>query len=146
MSKTPVPSAEDWLRGQTTAYLATLDGDQPRVRPVTLVQHRGNLFVLTGSGNNKTAQIRRHNKVEVVAPVRHGEHTGYIRFSATASIEEQREVRRELAKAASFFAEFWKTPEDPEYALVRIQPVNIEYLRPGDLQPVHIPKLDFRRR
>jgi uncharacterized pyridoxamine 5'-phosphate oxidase family protein len=146
MGDAKAPSAEEVLRGQTTVYLATLDGDQPRVRPVTLVQHEGHLFVLTGSRNNKIAQIRQHSKVEVVAPVRQGEHTGYVRFSATATLEEQPRVRAEVAKAVSFFTEFWKSPDDPRYALVRIQPVTIEYLKPGELQPVQIPKLDFRRR
>ena len=134
------------MRAHTTVYLATLDDDQPRVRPVTLVQHQGSLFVLTGSQNNKTTQIRRHNKVEVVAPVRHGEETGYIRFSATATIEKAPKVRAEVAKATSFFTTFWKSPDDPGYTLIRIEPTTIEYLKPGELRPVPVPKLDFRQR
>jgi general stress protein 26 len=146
MSKAAIPSPEDVLRGHTTVYLATLDGDQPRVRPVTMVQHEGTLYVLTRSQSNKTAQIRRNGKVEVVAPFRHGEETGYIRFSATVTIEAQPKVRAEVAKATSFFSNFWKSPEDPGYTLVRIQPTAIECLRPGELEPVRLSKFDFRRR
>ena len=146
MSDTPVPSPEDALRGHTTVYLATLDGDQPRVRPVTMVQHQGNLFVLTSANSNKTAHIRRNSKVEVVAPVSHGEDTGYIRFSATATVEERPKIRTELAKAVSFFGNFWESPDDPRYALIRLQPGTIEYLQPGQLHPVRVAKLDFRRR
>lgn len=146
MSDAPVPSPEDALRGHTTVYLATLDGNQPRVRPVTMVQHQGNLFVLTSSNSNKTAQIRRNSKVEVVAPVSHGEDTGYIRFSATATVEEQPKIRTELARAVSFFGNFWKSPDDLRYALIRLQPGTIEYLQPGQLHPVRVAKLDFGRR
>jgi len=146
MSDTPIPPPEDVLRDHTTVYLATLDGDQPRVRPVTMVQHQGNLFVLTSSSSNKTGQIRRNSKVEVVAPVSHGEDTGYIRFSATATVEERPKIRTELAKAVSFFGNFWESPDDPRYALIRLQPGTIEYLQPGQLHPVRVAKLDFRRR
>jgi len=143
MTKNSIPSAREVLSGETTVYLATLDGDQPRVRPVTLVEHHGDLFVLTGTKDAKVAQIRKHKKVEIVAPVRHEKGTGYVRFTALVTVEKDLEQRAKVAKAASFFSEFWDSPEHPGYALLRIQPVKIEYLKPGDLLPTPIEKLDF---
>ncbi|MFX1562301.1 MAG: pyridoxamine 5'-phosphate oxidase family protein [Promethearchaeota archaeon] len=121
MTKDSIPSAREVLSGETTVYLATLDGDQPRVRPVTLVEHQGEFFVLTGTKNAKVIQIRKHEKAEIVAPLRHEKGTGYVRFTALVTVEKDPEQRTRVAKAASFFSDFWDSPEHPEYALLRIQ-------------------------
>lgn len=143
MTKTSIPSVKEVLSGETTIYLATLDGEQPRVRPVTLVENKGDLFVLTGMKDAKVSQIRRHKNVEIVAPVKHEKGTGYVRFTALVTIEKNPEQRARAAKAASFFSQFWDSPDHPEYALLRVQPVKIEFLKPGDFLPTPIEKLDF---
>jgi general stress protein 26 len=143
MTKDRLPAVRDVLSGENTIYLATLDGNQPRVRPVTLVEHKGDLFVLTGMKDAKVSQILKHKKVEIVVPVKHGDNTGYVRFTALATIERNSEQRARAAKVASFFSQFWDSPDNPDYALLRIQPVKIEYLKPGDLLPTPIEKLDF---
>lgn len=43
-------------------YLATCEGDQPRVRPVTLVCLDERFWILTGTDNAKTQQIQKIQK------------------------------------------------------------------------------------
>ncbi len=143
MTKNTVPSVSEVLSGETTIFLATFDGRQPRVRPVTMVELEGDLFVLTGTKDAKVAQIQKHDKVEIVTLVKHDKGTGYVRFTAQVTIEKNPEQRARAAKTVSFFSEFWDSPDHPEYTLLRIQPLQIEYLKPGDLLPTPIEKLDF---
>ena len=143
MTKGLYISAEDVLRGETAIMLATSDGDQPRVRPVTLVENRGELFVLTGTKDAKVTQIQANGKVECLALVKHKDATGYVRFSANATIENDSAVRARIAKATSFFDQFWDSPEHPGFALIRIRPVRVEFMKPGEMEPTEIDKLEL---
>ncbi len=144
MTESKHPSAEDVLRGETIILLATSEGDQPRVRPVTLVESLGELFVLTGTKDTKVAQIQANGKVECLALVAHKDSTGYIRFSATATIEKDPAVRARLAKTASFFDQFWDSPKHLGYTLIRIRPVRVEYMKPGEMEATEISKLELK--
>jgi general stress protein 26 len=143
MTDTQPPSAEEVLRGETIIFLATNEGSQPRVRPVTLIENSGDLFVLTGTKDQKVAQIKANDKVECLRLVRFGDATGYVRFSATATIVEEPAIRERLAKAASFFGQFWDDPNHPGYTLIHIQPVKVEYMKPGDIGATPIEKLEL---
>ena len=138
-----IQSPEEILSGETTIFLATLDEDQPRVRPVTLVESEGELFVLTGSKDNKIAQIQIHNKVDILTLVKHGERTGYLRFTAKATIEDNPKIRARAAKTASFFNQFWDSPDHSGFALLRIQPIDMEYMKPGEFAAKPVKKLNF---
>ena len=76
MAEDDIPIPDEILMNRPIIYLATAKGNQPRVRPVTLIVDQGDLFVLTGTKDAKVAEIRKNSKVEVIIPVRHGESTG----------------------------------------------------------------------
>ncbi len=143
MTNTEIPAPEEVLRGENPIFLATAESDQPRVRPVTLVENQGELFVLTGTKAQKVVQIRANSKVEILRLVKHGESTGYLRFTAQATIEHDSKVRTRVAKATSFFTQFWDNPDHEGYTLIRIQPRHIEYMKPGDMEPRLITKLSL---
>jgi len=115
-------------------YLATAEGDQPRVRPVTLVNLERRFWIATGSKSAKAAQIRKNPNVEFCLPLLDGERTGYIRVAGTADAVEDREVKARIASQLDFFNEYWDSPDDPEYTLLRISHVAVEYLPPGAAQ------------
>jgi len=138
-----IPSVEDLLRGENNVFLATAEGNQPRVRPVTLVENNGELFVLTGTTNAKVSQIRKNKKVEVVRLISFEKGGGYVRFSAVATIIDEAKIRFRLAKATSFFSNYFKSDDDPKFTLLQIVPKKIEYLKPGQMYPDLIEKLDF---
>lgn len=57
-----------FLKAAETYYLATLDGDQPRVRPFgTIHIFEDKLYIQTGKGKNVAKQINAHPKVEICA-------------------------------------------------------------------------------
>ncbi len=140
-----IPSVEEALKGEGSVFLASAEDDQPRVRPVTLVENQGELFVLTGTNAAKIQQIQANEKVEIIKLVPYEKNTGYIRFSALAKIVTDKKIRERLANETSFFCSYWKSAKDPNYALVHIIPQKIEYLKPGHMYPEPVEKLDFTR-
>jgi general stress protein 26 len=125
--------------------MATAEGNQPRVRPVTLVENTGELYVLTGIKDAKVAQIKKNEKVEVVRLIRFEEGGGYVRFSARAKIIDDSKIRKRLAKATSFFSSYFKSADDPNFVLLHLAPVKIEYMKPGQMYPDPVEKLDFTK-
>ena len=140
-----VPTVEEALKGETIIMLATVESNQPRVRPVTLIEHKGALYVLTGSSDAKTKQIQENQKVEVLKLVPHENLTGYIRFSAIAKIIKDPKTREHLANVSSFFYNYWESSENPKYALLQLIPQKIEYMKPGQQEPDPVKKFKFTK-
>ena len=58
----------DFLKNAETYYLATVDGDQPRVRPFGTVNvFDGKLYIQTGKVKDVSKQIHANPKVELCA-------------------------------------------------------------------------------
>ena len=58
----------DFLKEAQTYYLATTDGDQPRVRPFGTVDiFEDKLYIQTGKSKNVSKQIQANPKVELCA-------------------------------------------------------------------------------
>ena len=57
-----------FLKDAGTYYLATVDGDQPRVRPFgTIEVFEGKLYIQTGKVKDVSKQIQKNPKVEICA-------------------------------------------------------------------------------
>ncbi len=58
----------DFLKKAGTYYLATVEGDQPRVRPFgTVNEFEGKLYIQTGKFKSTSRQIAANPKVEICA-------------------------------------------------------------------------------
>ena len=58
----------EFLKDCGTYYLATVDGDQPRVRPFgTIDIFDGKLYIQTGKVKDVSKQIAKNSKVEICA-------------------------------------------------------------------------------
>ena len=63
-----IERAEKFLKDAGTYYLATVEGDQPRVRPFgTANIFEGKLYIQTGRKKNVSKQIKKNPKVELCA-------------------------------------------------------------------------------
>ena len=73
-----------------TYYLATAEGDQPRVRPFgTALLYDGRLYIQTGKVKNVSRQIAANPKVEICA-CKGGE---WLRVSGVLVNDDRREVK-----------------------------------------------------
>jgi general stress protein 26 len=121
------------LKGFQHIFLATEENDQPRVRPVTLVNFDKRFWVLTGTDNAKVKQIRKNSKMEFCLLFEEEGNQGYIRAAGLANIIKDREIKAKVAKHCDFFSEHWKSPNDPKYTLLELRLNEIEYLRPKEV-------------
>ena len=69
----------DHFNEQQYVFLATTDGTQPRVRPVTLLYIQNRLFVATGTKDAKVKQIKQNPKTEFCLLIEKEEKKGTIR-------------------------------------------------------------------
>ncbi len=89
-------SVYQFLKEAGTYYLATVEGDQPRVRPFgTIHEFEGKLYIQTGKAKPVSAQIHANPKVEICA-FQNGE---WLRVSATLVEDDRREARVSMLDA-----------------------------------------------
>ena len=81
----------DFLKKCDTYYLATMDGDQPRVRPFgTAAVFENKLYIQTGKGKNVAKQMKANPKIEICG-MTDGK---WIRVEAVAVEDDRDEARR----------------------------------------------------
>ncbi|MFX0108964.1 MAG: pyridoxamine 5'-phosphate oxidase family protein [Candidatus Hodarchaeota archaeon] len=144
MNDESIPTPDDVLKNEFSAYLATSEAGSPRVRPVTVVKTEGALFVLTGTKSKKVDQIQSEARVEVLAMVEHAGNRGYLRISGAAQIVEDVVLKEKVAEAATYFKNYWSGIDDANYTLIRIEPVRVAYMAPGDFEESVVESLSLK--
>jgi len=85
-----------FLKEAETYYLATVDGDQPRVRPFgTANVFEGKLYIQTGKVKDVSKQIHANPKVEICA-FKNGE---WLRVAGTLVEDERVEAKKAMLDA-----------------------------------------------
>ena len=85
-----------FLKDAETYYLATVDGDQPRVRPFgTAHVFEGKLYIQTGKSKDVSKQIHTNPKVEICA-FKNGE---WLRIAGELVEDDRREARKSMLDA-----------------------------------------------
>ncbi|UCF09586.1 MAG: pyridoxamine 5'-phosphate oxidase family protein [Candidatus Bipolaricaulota bacterium] len=130
--------ADVWqqFREVQRVYLATSEKDQPRVRPVMLIDYDEKFWIATAMESRKACQIRNNPSVEFCLPLAEGDANGYIRVAGVADPVDDPSWRKEIGERFGYFAEYWSGPDDPDYLLLRITRVEVEYLPPGETEAV----------
>lgn len=86
----------DFLKSAGTYYLATVEGDQPRVRPFGTVNlYDGKLYVQTGKIKPVSRQIAANAKVELCA----FQNGTWLRVSGELVEDDRREARKSMLDA-----------------------------------------------
>lgn len=87
----------EFLKKSRVYYLATTDGDRPRVRPFGTVNiFEGKLYIQTGKNKKVSEQIAANPKVEISAMI--SEHE-WIRVAATLVEDDRLEPQRSMLDA-----------------------------------------------
>jgi general stress protein 26 len=111
-------------------FLATMEGDQPRVRPVTLINFDGKFWVTTDMWSEKVKQIQKNPRVEFSFVFKKGDRDCCVRVTGLAKIIEDKLVKTELARHCDFFNKHWESIDDPNYALLEIFPSEATFVTP----------------
>jgi len=89
-----VQEVYDYLKRVGTYYLATAEGDQPRVRPFgTVLLKDGKIYIQTGNTKPCSKQMAANPKVEICAMDADGT---WIRIAAIAVNDDRVEVKQAM--------------------------------------------------
>ena len=125
----------DSLKTTQCAYLATAEADQARVRPITLLDIDEKFWIATSPRSAKARQILRNPNVEFCIPLDEECGKGYVRIAGVAAVISDSAVRDEIGGKIPFLKEHWEGSDDPNFCLIRITRVEVEYLKPGEMEP-----------
>lgn len=85
-----------FLKEAKTYYLATTEGDQPRVRPFgTIHLFEGKLYIQTGKSKEVSRQLAKNSKAEICAMVG----GDWLRVSCTLVEDDRVEARASMLDA-----------------------------------------------
>ena len=86
----------EFLKAAGTYYLATMEGDSPRVRPFgTLDIYNGKLYIQTGKVKAVSSQMKANPKIEI-SGMAGGQ---WIRIAAEAVLDERIEAQESMLEA-----------------------------------------------
>ncbi|MDR1603621.1 MAG: pyridoxamine 5'-phosphate oxidase family protein [Gracilibacteraceae bacterium] len=86
----------DFLKKCQAYYIATVEGDQPRVRPFGTVNiFEGKLYIQTGKSKDVSKQMAANPKIEICA----FDGEKWVRVTATAVEDDRREARQHMLDA-----------------------------------------------
>lgn len=94
MVKKNIKEVLDFLKDAGTYYIATVDNDQPRVRPFgTATLFENNIYMLTAKAKNVSKQIETNSKFEISAMDKLGR---WIRISGKLVADNRVEAQKAL--------------------------------------------------
>ena len=112
--------------------LATLDGDQARVRPVSPVRTDGfTVYVANLRRYGKTAQLAANPKAELCYT---DDDHHQVRITATASIVTDPVILKEIWDSNALLRAYLRSPENPELIIYRFDPNTVRYMREWALE------------
>lgn len=123
----------DTLKPTQMVHLATCEGSEPRVRPMTLIARGRELFLATGASDNKSAQLEANPNAEFCLFLREEAVSGYLRGRGLLLREDAARIKKEVADFAPFIYNYWSDPADPGYRLYRLELRQLRYLKPGEM-------------
>lgn len=95
----------EFLKNAETYYLATMDGDQPRVRPFgTIDLFEDKLYIQTGKSKDVSGQMKANPKVEISAMCG-GQ---WIRVCATAVLDDNLAAQEHMLAAYPSLSAMYK--------------------------------------
>ncbi|MDR0597808.1 MAG: pyridoxamine 5'-phosphate oxidase family protein [Treponema sp.] len=99
----------DYLKKAGTYYLATVEGDQARVRPFgTIDLFEGKLYIQTGKSKDVAKQIFANPKVEICA----FDGQTWIRVQANAVEDPRREAKVHMLEAYPMLKDRYSAEDD----------------------------------
>ena len=117
--------------------LATIDGDQPRLRPVSPVRVEGfTIYVANLRSYNKTREIAANPKVELCYL---DEHHDQVRITGVAEVLTDAQVLREIWESNPLLRRYLGSPENPELIIYRIRPTRVRFMREWALEYHEVP-------
>jgi uncharacterized pyridoxamine 5'-phosphate oxidase family protein len=117
--------------------LATVDGDQPRLRPVSPVKVDGfTVYVANLRNYGKTAEIAANPRVELCYL---DENHDQVRITGSAETVTDPEILAAIWADNPLLRRYLGTPDNPALVIYRIRPQRVRYMKEWALQYHEVP-------
>jgi uncharacterized pyridoxamine 5'-phosphate oxidase family protein len=104
----------EFLQTNSTFYIATVDGNFPRVRPFgAIIEHDGKLYFTTGHSKKVYQQMQTNPYVEISTTSASG--AEWIRLRGKAVYENNLDVKKKAFDKYPFFNDLYQTPDNPTF-------------------------------
>ena len=125
------------LKAAKFPMLATVDGDQPRLRPVSPVRTEGfTIYVANLRQYGKTAEIAANPKVELsYCDVGHDQ----VRITGTAQVLTDRALLEEIWAGNALLRAYLGSIDNPQLIIYRIVPDRVRYMKEWALEYHEVP-------
>lgn len=132
-----VQLAQKVMAADPFPQLATIDGDRPRVRPVSPVRTEGfTVYVANLRFYAKTAQIAANPHVELCYL---DEGHNQVRITGTAHIENNRPLLQEIWDSSPLMRQYLGSVDNPDLIIYRIDPEVVRYMQEWALEYYDVP-------
>lgn len=144
MKPQPAPVPEDvrelalaTMRQAKFPMLASLDGDQPRARPVSPVRTTGfTAYVASFRSSHKTGELAANPKVELCYM---SDTHDQVRITGVAEVVADPEVIRGIWDTNPLLRSYLVSIDNPEFVLYRIVPNQVRFMREWALEYHDVP-------
>ena len=142
---TPVPVTTERLPSLALAVLksdrfpilATVDGDQPRARPITATWTDGfTVYFANLKRFHKTAELAANPKVELCFLDKGDDQ---VRITGIAERVTDRATLEEAFTRDALLKQYLKSPDNPEFTLYRVRPSQVRFMREWALDYFDVP-------
>jgi general stress protein 26 len=125
------------IRAARFPQLATIDGDQPRVRPVSPVRTDGfTVYVANLRAYHKTVELQANPKVELCyLDDRHDQ----VRITGVAEVVTDRSVLQQIWDGNPLLRQYLGSLENPQLIVYRILPSRVRFMREWALDYHEVP-------
>lgn len=132
-----VALAQTVMKADRFPYLATVDGDQPRLRPVSPVRTDGFIvYVANLRSYNKTIEIQVNPRVELgYLDSRHDQ----VRITGTAEVVTDPAVLQQIWDDNPLLRQYLGSIDSPELVLYRVVPSRVRYMKEWALEYHEVP-------
>jgi general stress protein 26 len=132
-----VTLAQGVIRADRFPQLATIDGDQPRVRPVSPVKTDGFVVhVANLRSYHKTSEIAANPKIELCyVSTEHDQ----VRITGLAKVETDRATLQAIWDENPLLRNYLGTIDNPALIVYRIEPNRVRYMKEWAIEYHDVP-------
>lgn len=129
--------AADLVKKVRFPMLATIDGNQPRVRPVSPVRTDGfTVYVANLKSYGKTADIEKNSNVELCYL---DEDHNQVRITGIAEVLSDRKLLEEIWSSNRLLQHYLGSIDNPELIVYKIIPAKVRFMQEWALTYYDVP-------
>ena len=125
------------IQADRLPYLATVEGDQPRLRPIAPVKTDGfTVYIANLRSYGKTAEIESNPRVEICYLDGHNDQ---VRITGVAEIVTDKAIKAEIWDSNPHLRNYMVNVENPDFILYRVVPTRVRFMKEWALTYREVP-------